>query len=115
MRVRDQISHELMTIRFTARTVERLSDSVRSLVDEVRRHEREIHDISVDKAHMPRPHFIKIFAGTEGSKRWLSTELGAGHPWTEALTRVEPSILQALSRPQGVPLRIGISIKDRIA
>src|SRR5436190_20816435 len=37
LRVRDQISHELMTFRFTARTVERLSDSVRSLVDEVRR------------------------------------------------------------------------------
>src|SRR5205814_7715432 len=33
LRVRDQISNELMTIRFTARTVERLSDSVRSLVD----------------------------------------------------------------------------------
>src|SRR6185436_13117798 len=46
LRVRDQISHELMTFRFTARTVERLSDSVRSLVEEIRRHEREIHDIS---------------------------------------------------------------------
>jgi len=112
LRVRDQISHELMTIRFTARTVERLSDSVRSLVDEVRRHEREIHDISVDKAQMPRPHFIKIFAGTEGSKRWLSTELSAGHPWTEALIRVEPSILEALSKIQGVQQKIGISIKD---
>ena len=43
--MRDQISNELMTIRFTARTVERLSDSVRSLVDEIRRHERAIHDI----------------------------------------------------------------------
>jgi RNA polymerase primary sigma factor len=112
LRVRDQISHELMTIRFTARTVERLSDSVRSLVDEIRRHEREIHDISVDKAQMPRPHFIKIFAGTEGSKRWLSTELSAGHPWTEALTRVEPSILELLSKIQAVQQKIGISIKD---
>ncbi len=112
LRVRDQISHELMTIRFTARTVERLSDSVRSLVDEIRRHEREIHDISVDKAQMPRPHFIKIFAGTEGSKRWLATELNAGNPWNEALIRVEPSILEALSKIQGVQQKIGISIKD---
>src|SRR5919109_2704679 len=46
LRARDQISNELMAIRFTARTVERLSDSVRSLVDEVRRHERAIHDIA---------------------------------------------------------------------
>src|SRR5882762_6832970 len=93
LRVRDQISTELMTFRFTARTVERLSDSVRSLVDEIRRHEREIHDVAVEKAGMPRQHFIKIFAGTEGSKRWLTTELNAGNPWTEALTRLEPSIL----------------------
>jgi RNA polymerase primary sigma factor len=112
LRVRDQISNELMTIRFTARTVERLSDSVRSLVDEIRRHEREIHDISVDKAQMPRPHFIKIFAGTEGSKRWLSAELNAANPWTEALTRVEPSILELLGKIQAVQQKIGISIKD---
>src|SRR4051812_21887374 len=72
LRVREQISHELMNIRFTARTVERLSDSVRGLVDEIRRHERAIHDICVDKAGMPRQHFIKIFAGTEGSRRWLT-------------------------------------------
>src|SRR5882672_289518 len=70
LRARDHISNELMGIRFTARTVERLSDSVRSLVDEIRRHERQIHDICVEKAQMPRQHFIKIFAGTEGSRRW---------------------------------------------
>src|SRR6266480_3877221 len=106
LRVRDHISHELMTIRFTARTVERLSDSVRSLVDEIRRHERQIHDISVDKAQMPRPHFIKIFAGTEGSKRWLSAELNAANPWTEALLRVEPSILELLGKVQAVQQKI---------
>src|SRR6185369_14164835 len=89
LRVRDQISTELMTFRFTARTVERLSDSVRSLVDEIRRHERAIHDISVEKAQMPRAHFIKVFAGTGGSKGWLSTEINGGQPWSEALVRVE--------------------------
>src|SRR5438105_6062405 len=87
LRVRDHISNELMMIRFTARTVERLSDSVRSLVDEIRRHEREIHDIAVDKAQMPRPHFIKVFAGTEGSRRWLASELNAAHPLSESLMR----------------------------
>src|SRR5216117_692931 len=112
LRARDQISNELMGIRFTARTVERLSDSVRSLVDEIRRHERAIHDIAVDKAQMPRPHFIKIFAGTEGSKRWLSAELNAANPWTEALLRVEPSILELLGKVQAVQQKIGISIKD---
>ncbi|MFN2644569.1 MAG: RNA polymerase sigma factor RpoD [Burkholderiales bacterium] len=112
LRVRDQISNELMTIRFTARTVERLSDSVRSLVDEVRRHEREIHDIAVEKAQMPRAHFIKIFAGTEGSRRWLSVEINGQQPWSDSLVRVEPTILELLSKIQTVQQKIGIPIKD---
>jgi RNA polymerase primary sigma factor len=112
LRVRDQISAELMTIRFTARTVERLCDSVRSLVDDIRSHERQIHDISVNKALMPRQHFIKVFVGTEGSKRWLSSEVNASHPWSEQLTRVEPAILELLGKIQGVQQKIGISIRD---
>jgi RNA polymerase primary sigma factor len=112
LRAREQISNELMAIRFTARTVERLSDSVRSLVDEIRRHERAIHDISVDKAQMPRQHFIKIFASTEGSKRWLSTEINAEHPWSEQLRRVEPSILELLGKIQTVQQKIGIQVRD---
>jgi RNA polymerase primary sigma factor len=112
LRVKDQISTELMTIRFTARTVERLSDSVRSLVDEVRRYERAILDISVEKAQMPRQHFIKIFAGTEGSKRWLTTEINADQPWTEQLRRLEPSILELLGKIGAVQVKIGIPIRD---
>jgi len=112
LRVRDQIGTELMTIRFTARTVERLCDSVRGLVEQIRTHERGIHDISVDKANMPRPHFIKVFAGTEGSKRWLTAEINAGHPWSEALIRLEPSILERLGKMQAVQEKIGIPIKD---
>src|SRR5256885_594023 len=112
LRARDQISNELMGIRFTARTVERLSDSVRSLVDEIRRHERQIHDISVDKAQMPRQHFIRIFAGTEGSRRWLANDINAAQPWSEALRRLEPSILELLGKIQAVQQKIGIQIRD---
>jgi len=112
LRLRDQVGNELMTIRFTARTVERLCDSVRSLVDEIRRQEREIHDICVYKAQMPRQHFIKLFAGTEGSKRWLTAEINAGNPWSEQLVRLEPAILELLGRIQAVQQKIGIPIRD---
>ena len=112
LRLRDQIGAELMTIRFTARTVERLCDSVRSLVEEIRSHERRIQDICVNKAQMPRPHFIKIYAGAEGSKRWLTAELNAGHPWSEALVRLEPAVLELLGKIQAVQHKIGIAIRD---
>jgi len=112
LKVRDQITNELMTIRFTARTVERLCDSVRSLVEEIRSHERKIQEILVNKAQMPRSHFIKIYAGAEGSKRWLTAELNAGHAWSEQLIRLEPAVLELLGNIQNVQHKIGISIKD---
>ena len=112
LKVRDQIGAELMTIRFTARTVERLCDSVRGLVEEIRSHERQIQDILVNKAQMPRQHFIKVYSGAEGSKRWLTAEINAGHPWTEALVRLEPAVLELLGKMQNVQQKIGISIRD---
>ena len=74
LQARDQISNELMTIRFTAQQVERLCDSVRSLVDEVRRHEREIHDSRSTRRSMPRAALHQGLPGQrDGSKRWLTT------------------------------------------
>jgi RNA polymerase primary sigma factor len=112
LRARDQITNELMAIRFTARTVERLCDSVRGLVEEIRRHERQIHDICVEKAQMPRQHFIKVFAGTEGSRRWLAGEINSGNTWSQPLVRLEPAVLERLGKIQGVSQKIGISIKE---
>jgi len=112
LRVRAQVSAELMAFRFTARTVERLCDRVRGLVDEIRRYEREIHNICVEKAQMPRPHFLKIFAGTEGSRRWLTTEINAGQYWSEPLVRLEPAVIELLGKMQSVQTRTGIPIKD---
>jgi len=53
-----------------------------------------------------------VFAGTEGSKRWLANEINAAQPWSEALTRVEPSILELLGKIQAVRRKTGIPIKD---
>ena len=55
------ISDELMTIRFTVKTIEKLCGILRSQVDDVRRYEREIRKIVVDKCGMPQEHFIKHF------------------------------------------------------
>jgi len=85
---------------------------VRSLVDEIRRTSARSTNICVEKAQMPRQHFIKIFAGTEGSRRWLANDIGAAQPWSEALRRLEPSILELLGKIQAVQQKIGIQIRD---
>ena len=112
LNARDKISNELMAIRFTARTVERLCDSLRRLVEQIRSHEREILDICVRKAGMPRQHFIKVFPGNEGSRRWLTAEINGNHAWSTGLIRLEPSVLELLGKMVAVQQKIGISLKE---
>jgi len=59
LQARDAISNELMNIRFSAKQVEALCDGLRRLVDEVRGYERTVMELCINKAHMPRTHFIK--------------------------------------------------------
>ncbi|OYV00961.1 MAG: RNA polymerase sigma factor RpoD, partial [Verrucomicrobiales bacterium VVV1] len=56
-----QLTEDLMTIRFTVKTIERLCDVLRSQVDDVRRFEREIRKIVVDRCGMSQDHFVKTF------------------------------------------------------
>src|SRR5712672_835348 len=112
IRVRDQIGSELMNIRFTARIIERLCDSLRGMVDEVRSHEREIMNLCVNKGGMLRPHFIKEFPGSETNMRWVKNEIAAGRPWSNLLSRFEPNILEQQQKLLAIQKRIGIPLKD---
>jgi RNA polymerase primary sigma factor len=109
---RDQISQELMNIRFTAKQVEALCDGVRKLVEEVRSYEREIMEVCVEKARMPRAHFIKEFPGNESQLRWVENEIAAHQPYSDALVRFEPAIMELQNKLIDVQKRVGISLRD---
>src|SRR5208282_883894 len=112
LQARDQISEELLNIRFSAKQVEALCNSLRHLVDEVRRHERHILDICVNKAKMPRQHFIKEFPGRESSVRWIPNEIDARRQWSETLVRFMPAIVEQQKKLIDLQKRVGIPIKD---
>ena len=112
LQARDQISEELLNIRFSAKQVEALCDSLRRLVDEVRSHERQILEICVNKAKMPRQHFIKEFPGRETSTRWIPNEIAARRPWSDILVRFEPAIVEQQKKLLDLQKRVGIPIKD---
>jgi RNA polymerase primary sigma factor len=112
VKVREQISAELMLVRFTARTIEKLCDAVRAMVDTVRRHERKIQALCVEKGSMPRPHFIKVFPGSETSQRWIKNEIAAARAYSNQLARYEPDILEEIAKLGEIQKRIGIPLKD---
>jgi RNA polymerase primary sigma factor len=114
LRHRKKISEEMMDIRFTSKTIERLCDSVRSMVEEVRACERKIQRICVDTVRMPRPHFIKNFPGNELNLNWVDQEIeaAAGKPYASVLTRNAPNIKEEQKKLLALQDRIGIPLKE---
>ena len=111
-KLQDEISAELMQFRFSAKQVDVLCDTMRNLVEEVRRHERNIQELCVVKAKMPRPHFIKMFVGNEVNLDWIPDEIAAGKPYSEALERAKHAILEQQQKLRDVQQRVGLPIKD---
>ncbi len=107
-----QISDILLSIRFTAKTIERLCDSVRHMVEQVRGHERQILRLCVDRAGMPRPHFIKSFPGHETDLDWLKREIAIAKGYTDGLMRVHPAVVEEQQKLIELQDVTSISLKD---
>jgi RNA polymerase primary sigma factor len=113
LKLQSQLSEELMNIRFTSRSIERLCDSVRDMVEQVRGCERKIQQICVDRVKMPRPHFIQSFPGNEINLDWADAEVAAApKTYVAILTRNAPDIKEEQKKLLALQDRIGISLKE---
>src|SRR3982751_1036167 len=110
--LQEDISNELLMIRFTAKQVEYLCNGLRGLVERVRSHEREIMDLCTRNANMPRAHFIKVFPGNETNLKWANEEVASGKVYAKALERFKPAVMEQQESLINLQKEVGIPIKD---
>ena len=116
------LSEELMTIRFTAKSIEKLCDMVRAQVDDVRKKERELRRIIVDKCGYPQEDFIRDFAGFDkmGNKvpsnllnlKWVEKQAAAGKPWSAILARNIPPIQELQQKLADLQSRVVVPLTE---
>ena len=106
------ISAELMTIRFTVKTIEKLCAILRSQVDDVRRYERELRKILVDKCGMPQDHFIKHFPPNLLNLKWAEKEIAANKPYSAVLARNLPPVQELQKKLTDQQARAVVPLDD---
>ncbi|MBW0454453.1 MAG: RNA polymerase sigma factor RpoD [Candidatus Kinetoplastibacterium crithidii] len=74
LEAKNLIQQELLGIRFNAKIIAKLADSIRSHMQEIRAIEKSIMNICVDKVGMPRELFLQCFIGNESNTRWMFEE-----------------------------------------
>jgi RNA polymerase primary sigma factor len=106
------ITAELMTIRFTVKTIEKLCDLLRSQVDDIRRFERELRKIVVDRCGMPQDHFIKVFPPNMLNLDWAVGESQAAKPYSAVLGRNLPAVQELQRKLIDLQTRAIVPIED---
>ena len=111
-----------MTIRFTARTIEKLCDMVRTQVDDVRKKERELRRIIVDKCGFPQEEFIRDFSGYDKNGhrvasnllnlKWVEKQAAAGKPWSAVLARNIPPVQELQQKLTDIQSRVVVPLAE---
>jgi len=106
------LSEQLMTIRFTAKTIEKLCDMVRGQVDDVRKKERELRRIIVDKCGMPQETFVKDFPPNLLNQKWVEKQAAAGKPWSVVIARNIPPIQELQQKLADLQSRVVVPLPE---
>ncbi|MFS2007653.1 RNA polymerase sigma factor RpoD [Duganella sp. CT11-25] len=108
----ETISAELLGIRFTAKVVEKLCDTLRGQMEEVRHIERAVLELCVNKCGMPRAHFIKVFPGNECDLDWVDGEVDSAYPYSAILGRNVPAVKELQKKMIDLQARVALPLAD---
>ena len=110
LKMQKALSDELMTVRFTAKTIEKLCDLLRGQVLDVRKKERELRKIIVDKCRMPQEIFIKDFPPNLLNLEWVKKQVAANKPWSTVMARNIPPIQELQTRLGELQARVVVPL-----
>ena len=104
------LSEELMTVRFTAKSIEKLCDLLRGQVLDVRKKERELRRIIVEKCGMPQETFVKDFPPNLLNLKWVEKQVAAGKPWSTVMARNIPPIQELQTKLGELQARVVVPL-----
>ena len=122
IKAQQAVTQDLMQIRFTAKSIEKLCNLVRGQVDDVRKKERELRRILVDKCHYPQSDFIRDFSGRDKNNhkvashlldlKWIEKQAAAGKAWSTTMGRYIPPVQEIQQKLVDLQRRVVVPLDE---
>ncbi|HEY0844310.1 MAG TPA: RNA polymerase sigma factor RpoD [Noviherbaspirillum sp.] len=106
------ISADMRGMRFAAKLVGKLGDTLHAQVEEVRKIERQVLDIAVNKCGMPRERFIRVFPANETNLGWVDEEAAGTQTFCEVLRRYGAAIREQQQKLIDLEARVGMPLAE---
>jgi RNA polymerase primary sigma factor len=112
IKAQDLIRGELLGFRLTAKSVEKLCDTMRSQVDQVWKLERGIVSLLVDKVGVNRSEVLKDFPKMSMNLTWTDKLLKENKPYTALLQRNVPAVQELQQKLIDIQTRVVIPLPE---
>ena len=112
MKAQDLIRGELLGFRLTAKSVEKLCDTMRSQVDQVWKLERGIVSLLVDKVGVNRGDVLKDFPKMAMNLTWTDKLLKENKPYSALLQRNVPAVQELQQKLIDIQTRVVIPLPE---
>ena len=109
---REEMAEAFMELKFLPNIILAMTKDLRVTIDRVRLLERQILNMCVNKAHMPRKTLIQSFPDNETNLKWIDQYLEEDHEYTEKLAELAPEIKQTQLKLAVLEKEFGLSIAD---
>ncbi|OYY17606.1 MAG: RNA polymerase sigma factor RpoD [Polynucleobacter sp. 39-46-10] len=112
IKAQEAIRGELLGFRLTAKSVEKLCDTMRSQVDQVWKIERGIVSLLVDKVGVNRGEVLKDFPKMSMNLEWTAKLLKENKPYTALLQRNVPAIQELQQKLIDIQTRVVLPLPE---
>ena len=112
IKAQEAIRGELLGFRLTAKSVEKLCDTMRSQVDQVWKLERGIVSLLVDKVGVNRGEVLKDFPKMSMNLEWTTKLLKENKPYTALLQRNVPAIQELQQKLIDIQTRVVLPLPE---
>jgi RNA polymerase primary sigma factor len=111
-RARDKMIAELMLIKISPKLFDQLCSHLRETVTSIRTQERQIMQICVLQAGMPRKDFLASFPKNETNMKWIEKHIRSKRKHSSLLGKLKPEILRAQRKLAAIEMLSNLSIAE---
>jgi RNA polymerase primary sigma factor len=91
-KLRQQLSEQISTLKLVPRIIDILTTNLRHAITRIRNNERNVMNICVTSAGMPRKDFITSFPNNETDLGWIDVQATGGHKYSASLAQFKDEI-----------------------
>ncbi len=93
--IQEKLTETFMYLRLSPKFIVILTFNIRTLIDLIRKTERDIIKLCVKKSNMTRKEFIASFPGNETRTEWVKELINSNKPYANNLELVQDEIIRA--------------------